>query len=190
MRDARAKLGEAAELPSVADMKVAVAKLVHAKHKSFAAEVRGKHARERAVLQEKVDAMRARHSGERGLLAKKQSERWGRETQERAERFRAGLRGLLDTVTGRARAIRTINEAEAIQGMQRDRAQRDRLIWAQLKERAPLQAQLAKLRERQAQERGQLAQEIVRHLRSRVREVETPALRPGRTRRRVLSLER
>lgn len=190
VREARAKLGEAAELPGVADMKAAVAKLVHAKLKTFAAEVRDKHARQRAPLQEQVEAMRARHAAERLLLGTRQQERWERETQERADRFRAGLRGLLDNITGRARAIKTINEAETIQALKRDRAQRDHLIWAQLKERAPLQAQLATLRQRQAQERSQLAQEIVRHLRSRVREIETPAPRPSRSRRRDYSLER
>jgi hypothetical protein len=190
VREARAKLGEAAELPSVADMKAAVAKLVHAKHKSFAAEVREKHARECAVLQGKVEAMRVAHAGERVLLAKKQSERWERETQERAERFRAGLRGLLDTFTGRARAIRAMNEADVIRALQRDRTQRDRLIWSQLKERAPLQAQLANMRERQSQERRLLVTEIVRHLRSQVRASQTPAPRPARPRRREHSLER
>lgn len=190
VREARAKPGEAAELPSVADMKAAVAKLVHAKLKSFAAEVRAKQREQSAVLRDRVEVMRARHSGERALLAHKQSGRWALETQERAERFRAGLRGLLDTITGRARAIRMINEAETIQGLKRDRVQRDRLIWAQLKERAPLQAQLASLREHHAQERSHLAQEIVRHLRSRVREAEAPAPRPTRPRRRGLFLER
>jgi hypothetical protein len=190
VREARAKLGEAAELPSVADMKAAVAKLVHAKHKSFAAEIREKHVRERAALQAKVDAVRLLHAGERALLAKKQSERWTLETQERADRFRAGLRGLLDNFTGRARVIRAMNEADAIHGLQRDRAQRDRLIWAQIKERAPLQAQLAQMRVRQSQERRLLVAEIVRHLRSQVREQQAPVARPTRTRRREHSLER
>ncbi len=191
VREAHAKLGEAA-LPSLNAVKAEVARLVTDKLKSFAAEVKGKHAREASALKDKVEAMRAAHAGERALLAGKQAERWARETQERAERFRAGLRGLLDNFTGRARAIRLLNEAETISCLRRDLAQRDNLIWAQLRERAPLQAQLERLRERHRAERRQLAQEIVRHLRSRIRAVEAPAPARVRSRQRHrdLSLER
>ena len=77
-------------------------------------EVRAKHLVQLSALREKVDAMRAAHAGERALLHKKQTERWARETQERADRFRAGLRGLWDNITGRARAMRILNEREAI----------------------------------------------------------------------------
>jgi hypothetical protein len=184
VREARAKLGEAAELPAVEAVKAEVAKLVTAKLRTFAAEVKAKHAREGALLRERVDAMRARHSGERSLLASKQAERWTRETQERADRFRAGLRGVLDAITGRARAIRMLNEREAIEGLRRDRKQRDRLISAQLNERAPLQAQLEILRQRQRQERRLLAQEIVRSLRARIIADPEPTITPARPRQR------
>lgn len=167
VREAHAKLGEAVELPHIDAVKAEVAKLVTGKLKSFAAEVRAKHLSQSIPLRGQVDAMREAHAGERALLFEKQATRWAQETQERADRMRAGLRGLWDNITGRARALRALNEREAIQGLARDRAQRDRLIWAQLKERQPLQAQLDALRGRHADERRLLAQEIVRHLRSR-----------------------
>lgn len=184
VREAHAKLGEAAGLPPVEAVKAEVAKLVTAKLKSFVDEVRAKHLFQLSALREKVDAMRAAHSGERASLLKKQAERWARETQERADRFRAGLRGLWDNITGRARALRTLNEQETIQGLLRDRAQRDRLTEAQLKERRPLQAQLDALRKRHVEERRLLAQEIVRHMRSRALTVEARPLAPARSRKR------
>ena len=191
VREARAKLGEAVGLPSVNAVKAEVAKLVTAKLKSFADEVRAKHLFQRSALREKVDAMRIAHSGERARLSEKQAERWARETQERADRFRAGLRGLWDNLTGRARTLRMLNEQETIHGLLRDRDQRDRLILAQLKERQPLQAQLDALRQRHADDRRQLAQEIVRHMRSRAVAVEARPLAPTRSRRRSgPSLER
>ena len=112
--------------------------------------------------------MRARHSGERALLARKQAERGARKNQERADRLHSGLRGLWENITGRARTLKAINEAEAIDALARDRAQRDSLIWAQLRERGPLQAQLENLRIRHRQEWRQLAQEIVRQMRQRL----------------------
>lgn len=191
VREARAKLGEAAGLPSVDAVKAEMAKLTTAKLKSFVDEVRAKHLFQLSALREKVDAMRDAHAGERALLAEKQTGRWAQETQERADRFRAGLRGLLDNITGRARAIRILNEEEALRGLLRDRAQRDRLIWAQLKERQPLQVRLDTLRARHVEERHLLAQEIVRHMRSRALAVEARPLAPIRSRKRGgFSLER
>lgn len=189
VREARAKLGEA-PLPSIDAVKAEIAGLVTDRLKGFIAEVKQKHMRESALLRENVETLRVRHAGERALLANKQAERWQRETQERADRFRAGLRGLLDNFTGRARAIRALNEAEAIQAITRDRTQKDALTWAQLKERAPLQAQVEKQRARHREERRLLAQEVVRHLRSRLRTAEQAPEPARRIRRRDHSLER
>jgi hypothetical protein len=189
VREARAKPGEAA-LPSIDAVRVEVARLVTGKLKAFARDVRAKHVSENRPLREQVDSLRLKHSAERALLLSKQEERWSRETQERSDRLHAGLRGLWDNITGRTRAIRAINEEEAIRGLRRDRAQRDALVSAQLKERQPLQARLDALRQRHAQERRLLMTEIVRNLRSRVREVQAPVAAPMRSRRRDHSLER
>lgn len=190
VREARAKPGEAA-LPSIGAVRGEIARLVTDKLKAFAQDVRAKHKSEIAALSEHVDRLRDRHAKERTLLQSKQEERWARETQERADRLRAGLRGLWDNITGRARALRAINEEEAIRGIGRDRAQRDALIWAQRKERAPLQERLDALRKRHVQERNLLALEMVRHLRSRAAAIEAPPTPRLRLRKRDdLSLER
>lgn len=192
VREARAKLGEA-PLPSIDAVQSEIAGLVKGKLKSFAAEVKETHKRQLTLLRSKVDAMRDSHAAERSTLLRKQEERWQRETHERAERFRAGLRGLLDTITGRTRSLRMLNEQEAMAGLARDRAQRDALISAQLKEREPLQSQLEALGARQRDERRLLAGEMVRAMRARIREAETqPVAERQRTRRRERdqSLER
>lgn len=188
-REARAKLGGAETFPPVEAVKAEVSKLVTGKLKAFAMEVRTKQARQVSALRESVIAMRDDHARERNHLLNKQRERWAQETQERSDRMRAGLRGLWDTLTGRARSLRILNEADAIHSLRRDRAQRDRLIIAQLKERAPLQVKLDALRTRHIEERRLLAREIIHHLRSRaISRDDAPA--PPRTRRRDLSLER
>jgi hypothetical protein len=183
VREARAKLGEAA-LPSIDAVRAEVAGLVTGKLRSLVADLRVKQGGERAPPRDQVEALRTTHASERARLQQKQAERWAQETQERADRMRAGLRGLWDNITGRARAIRALNEEEAIRGMMRDRAQRDRLIRAQLKERQPLQARLDALRARQIEERWLLAQELVRHLRSRAVAIEARPFAPVRSRKR------
>lgn len=191
VREARAKLGEAENLPSVDAVKTEIGKLVTDKLKTFISDVRAKHAREMAPLREQVSAMKTSHAAERERLREKQAERWRDETQERADRFRAGLRGLWDNLTGRTRALRAINEAEVIEGLRRDREQRDLLTFAQLKEREKLRERFKTLRQRQAEERRQLATQIVRHLRSRARAPETQLMPSARPRqRRDFSLER
>lgn len=184
VREARAKLGEA-PLPSISTVQAEIAGLVQGKLKAFAAEVKETHKRQSAAMRAKVNAVRDAHAAERSTLLKKQEERWQSETQIRAERFRAGLRGLLDTITGRTRSLRILNEQEAMAGLTRDRAQRELLIQSQIKERQPLQAQLEALRARQREERRLLAQDIVRAMRARIRAAEAaPAPRRERTRRR------
>lgn len=166
---ARARLGDGSDLPGVAAVKAEVSRLVSGQLKGFIRDARERHTRETATLRADVDTLRAAHGGERAVLGKKQAERWARETQERADRLRAGLAGLWDTLTGRAKAIRILNEREAIEGMRRDRAQRDRLIHAHLKERAPLQTRLDAMKARHARERQLLARDIVARLRARER---------------------
>lgn len=190
VREARAKLGEAENLPPVEAVQAEVGKLVTGKLKTFAAEVRAKHKTQLSALREGVVTMRDDHARERDRLLNKQRERWAEETRERSDRMRAGLRGLWDNITGRARAIRILNEAEAIRGLRRDRVQRDRLILAQLKERAPLQGTVDALRARHKEERRQLAREIVRHMRSRSIARDLTPAPIAKRRRRDLSLER
>ena len=190
VREARAKLGEAENLPPVEAVQAEVGRLVTGKLKTFAAEVRGKHKSQLSALRESVVAMRDDHARERDQLLNKQRGRWAQETQERSDRMRAGLRGLWDNITGRARAIRILNEADAIRGLRRDRVQRDRLIVAQLKERAPLQGKVDALRARHKEERRQLAREIVRHMRSRSIARDVAPAPIATRRRRDLSLER
>ncbi|MDQ7079019.1 MAG: hypothetical protein Q9M45_14555 [Robiginitomaculum sp.] len=47
----------------------------------------------------------------------------------------------------------------------RDRAQRDELVFAQLKERQPLQNKIAKIRKRHVQNHRLLAREVSRYVR-------------------------
>jgi hypothetical protein len=189
VREARAKLGEAA-LPSLDAVRAEVAGLVSGKLRTFIDDARAKQEREGKVLRAAIDTLRNRHADERARLATKQAERWAQETQDRADRFRAGLRGLWDTFTGRARTIRALNEEEALRGVRRDRAQRDRLISAQLQERQPLQARREAMRKRQIQERHLLMRELVQHLRRNTRRLDDDAPPPPRRNQRGLNLER
>lgn len=85
--------------------------------------------------------MKAQHSEERSKLDSGQQARTDQEAKGRAARFRKGLRGLLDRVTGK-RALEKQNQMEAVWPLQRDREQRQALVVEQLKERQTLQVQI------------------------------------------------
>lgn len=188
VREARAKLGEAA-LPSIDAVRAEVAGLVTDKLRTFVADARAKQDAEIGALRAEVSALRKEHARARDALAKRQDERWAQETQERADRMRAGLRGLWDALTGRARGIRKINEQEALAGLHRDRKQRDALVLSQLDARRPLQARLDARRSNHIHERRLLTRELVQAMRRKAIAKDPPAV-PRKRRRRGFSLER
>ncbi len=75
-----------------------------------------------------------------------QVKRQEQEVKIRQARFRSGIRGLWDRITGNHSQIKKLNEAEAYQSYMRDRAEKETLTHRQLDERHALQQQLNDLR--------------------------------------------
>lgn len=94
--------------------------------------------------------MKDQHLAERKLLDKGLAQRATSEQRERASRMRRGIVGAWDILTGRYSKMRARNEAEAFQGILRDRAQRDALVKSQLAERSSLQKTIQQERTRHA----------------------------------------
>ncbi len=164
-KDLREKLGDGAALPSVADAKHDLSQKVGKQLKAFIGELRQRHAHELAPVRQELAALKTSHTQERDLLNRKQAERWAAESDARAKRLRNGLAGLWDKLSGKAKAIRHENEAEAMAGLARDRAQRDGLSLAQRKQRQTYQADIDRMKLRHAQDRRLMAREVSMHLR-------------------------
>lgn len=96
--------------------------------------------------------MKSQHQTERRKLEAGQASRAIDEQRARAARVRGGVRGVWDMLTGRYAKVRKENEAEALQSLRRDRAQRDALIRDHLCERADLQRDTMQQRERHARQ--------------------------------------
>lgn len=126
---------------------------------------------------------------ERAILEQKQRERWTVETRERASRLQSGVKGLWQRVSGEYTRIREQNEYEAYTAFQRDRHQREALIFAQMQERRELQRQIKAVREHHAalmrdirrdrQAYRQMEPETKRTLQTSFQQATTPA--PART---------
>ena len=60
------------------------------------------------------------------------------ETQQRQARFRSGLKGLWDRLSGEHRRVVERNQFEAEEALRRDRTEKDQLIFRQLEQRRNL----------------------------------------------------
>uniref|UniRef100_UPI003BACF722 relaxase/mobilization nuclease domain-containing protein n=1 Tax=Stappia sp. TaxID=1870903 RepID=UPI003BACF722 len=143
----RERLGEADNLPSVEDAMHQHTKNVRGQFECMAGEARQELSQKRRRLESERKALIARQKTERATLDNGQAARWKKESDVRASRFKAGLRGLWQRLNGQRRKLAEQNEREAYEALQRDRQQRQRLINAQIRERQQIDRQRAQLRQ-------------------------------------------
>lgn len=149
-KEVRAKLGDPANLPPVDVAKAQMASDMTAAFNRQVIEARQLHSKTSAKFAARRAAMAEAHRKERQKLDLAQRQRWGRETLQRQARFRKGVSGVLDWLTGIHARTRKNNEIEAYASLTRDRKQRDALVAAQLQERQRLQDEIKAARQRQA----------------------------------------
>ncbi len=133
-KDVRARLGDGDDLPDVGSVKAQIAKdmqpLISRLKGALLIDLRQRN----ADLRDERARMRARHREARQALGERIEARRWKEARIRQSRFRSGITGLWDWVRGENQRIRARNETEAKAAMQRDRAEKDALIFAQLEE--------------------------------------------------------
>lgn len=180
-KEVTARFGSPDRLPDVASVQREVAGLMTDKLRTFIADVKARHDRDASSLRGELASMRGQHRAERESLKAKQSSRWEAETAERAARIRTGFMGLIDRVTGKAKALRDENMRDAMAGLARDQKQRDALVRDQMRERSVLQERINEMRLHHLQNRKLLTREVVRFMRSAQleREVQRERLDPA-----------
>jgi hypothetical protein len=85
-------------------------------------------------LRSELLRMRARHRTARQVLSQTIETRRWEQARIRQSRFRAGIKGMWDWVRGENQRIRLRNETEARAAAQRDRTEKDALVFAHLSE--------------------------------------------------------
>lgn len=151
-KDVRDKLGAPDQLPSVAETKESIAKEVALKLRSFKSELKQEFEKGRIGLKSKRDSVVSIQRKQRADLLERQQRRRVEESRNRSERFRKGLAGIWDWMTGKRSEIKRQNELELADCVIRDRNERQRLIERHLEERRELQNQIVSLRKRLEQE--------------------------------------
>ena len=82
------------------------------------------------------------------------------ETNERAQRLPRGFSGIWHRLTGQYAKIKAQNEQETFTAWQRDRDQKDEMIFKQLEEREALQRDIKRQRSISSQELMQLRKDV------------------------------
>lgn len=159
------KLGSPDGLPSVGERKAELKSKVTGKLLGFIRQSKYRQARELASFKRERQELVRQHRQERNRLRLKQEERALAEAKVRSERLRTGLHGLLDKITGKARAIKQANATEAYAAAKRDQKQRDGLVIAQMEDRRVLQKRIEALRNQHKQDRRLLARDVTQFLR-------------------------
>lgn len=141
------RLGEPDELPSVTQAMDDHAKDVRGQFGRMAKEAHAQMSTARARVEAQRRSTIDQHRLERARLHDAQAARWAQESADRRTRFKTGLSGLWQRLSGKRRAIMNQNEREAYSALRRDQAQKQALINAQLQERRMIEAHRTQLRQ-------------------------------------------
>lgn len=166
-KEVRGKLGDGKDLPGVEQTKAKIAAEMTPVLTRYMRDIEEGYQKRAQRHRLERTRMAEQHRSERQKLDEGQEKRWTSETAARAARMSRGFRGLWDRITGRYEGIKRQNEREAFQAWQRDRAQREALIAAQLDERKRLQERVLQVRKAHEQERAELEADIAAFLSGR-----------------------
>ncbi|BBA34512.1 uncharacterized protein sS8_2561 [Methylocaldum marinum] len=158
------KLGDAKDLPSVDQAKELIASRMTDKLRGFIQDAEQQVDEQAREIEKRKAELKARQRATRRELNTRQEMRAQAEALARSKRFRTGIRGMWDWLSGKTRKIRKQNELEAAEAAVRDAAERDRMIAAQLSERRVLQQNLRTARREARQRSEQLRRDVAFYL--------------------------
>lgn len=150
-KELQARLGKPEQQASVEHTRQRIAQEIAPRLQAHMSEARARTKSETARQEHHRKAMADAHAAERAKLDAAQKARFEVEARIRAERFRKGMIGLWDRLTGRRAQLEKQNQLEVMWALRRDQDQRQMLIAAQLRDRRQLQVQIKGVRDRHAQ---------------------------------------
>lgn len=150
-RDLKSRLGQPDALRTVEETRKRIGENILPRIKLHIDEARAKADQDKAELDKRRQDMVRDHHEERAKLDAGQNARAEQEARLRSEKFRKGMKGLWDRLSGQRAKVEKQNEMEALWALRRDQDQREEIINAQLKERQKLQDEIKVARTRHAQ---------------------------------------
>ncbi|WP_422005809.1 relaxase/mobilization nuclease domain-containing protein [Pyruvatibacter mobilis] len=150
-KELHARLGKPDALNSVEETRKRIAEEILPRIKSHVDEARASARAELDQLNARRMEMAKAHALERAKLDAGQKARFEAEARTRADRFRKGMIGLWDRLTGMRAQLEKQNQLEVMWALRRDQDQRQMTINAQLRERGDLQQEINAARTKHAQ---------------------------------------
>ena len=138
-KEAKAKLGNPDNLPSVEDTKKQFGEKLASKMREFEDELSIKQDRLEKQLQNKINNMSIKHRNQREQLKRQQVDKQIHETIVRSRRLPTGLKAIWFRVTGKYNKIKLRNESETLLAKLLDQADMQKLIERQLNDRRKMQ---------------------------------------------------
>lgn len=159
-KQVRDRLGAENAYPSIAECQAAMAHQIATRLKQLKSDFEQRSDQQQAKIAQQQQRLIRSQRQARLLLKQQQQKRWQAETRQRQARFRAGLQGIWDRLSGNYARIKHQNEHDALQAYERDRAETDQLIFQHLQERRILQQERQRLHDTQQAQQQTLSQDI------------------------------
>ncbi|MCU7829163.1 MAG: relaxase/mobilization nuclease domain-containing protein [Candidatus Thiodiazotropha sp. (ex Myrtea sp. 'scaly one' KF741663)] len=137
-RDVRKRLGDPKELPSIERAKGQISSDMTERLRQHLAHAEKTKQQRSATLEFKRQRLVEKQRIERRDMEKAQRQRWEAETKARAQRLSHGLLGIWHRLTGKHDKIQRQNEMETLASYQRDRKEKDTLIFHHIQDRQQL----------------------------------------------------
>ncbi|MEM8773000.1 MAG: relaxase [Pseudomonadota bacterium] len=179
-KDARARLGPESESQGIDEARKTIAHEMGSAVARLQQEQDARLAAFEGDRRTRIQHMTKLHNQARTELQSQLEARQETERAERQARFHKGLRGLMDRITGARAKMQRRNELETLQAYQRDRAQKDDLIFVQMNERRALRAQYIQERQSLFTQREELKSDadFYRQLDPDIEELRAEIVRP------------
>ena len=183
-KELKAKLGDRDKLRSVSDVSKDMAKNANQCAQRFEADLVAEFKTRIDPLLAKRKTLIKEQVNERLALQDRQSARFQKERLQRQARFRPGVKGLWDRVTGRHKETVRKNERDALACQKRDMQERHELQIEQLKARRYIVTQIRATRDEHEKQMASLQRLFAK------REVSPPEASRARSRPRSIERER
>jgi hypothetical protein len=156
-KDVRKRLGDPKELPSIEEAKGQISADMTERLRQHLAHAEKTKQRRSAALEFKRQSLIDKQRKERRDMEDAQRKRWDAETKARSQRLSHGLLGIWHRLTGKHEKIQRQNEMDTLVSYQRDRQEKDALIFHHVQQRQHLS-----LRQRNESQTHDLEIELLR----------------------------
>jgi hypothetical protein len=164
-KELKSRLGSPEALPSVEQVELRVRRSYDGAARELIDKLKAKHKEEQNPLREKKILLIHIQRAERQELKDRQRVKRHIVTKSARDKFRRGIRGLFDKVTGKEKRLHRINRKIVSRTKRQQLQNRSMIVFRHNMERLVLQKDIIALRTRQHEERKALAKRI-HHMRS------------------------